>query len=928
VTPPNHHAVQPPTLPAACEIRAEYLRCEFRIDPLGIDEPNPRLSWEATADVRGATESGYRVLVASSPDRLAADVGDLWDSGRCVRGLRETSIAYGGTPLRSHQRCWWKLQLWDGRGRASRWSDAATWSHGLVSATQWRGEWIGHDVEHVPDDEGVVVTPARLLRGLVRLEKPIRSATLYATAMGIADLHVNGTRVSDDRFLPGWTDYAKRVYYRGYDVTALLGVGDNAWGAMLADGWFAGYIGPDRRRDHYGSQPRFSGHLHVEYADGSCDDFGTDASWRAGVGATLATDFQMGETVDATQDVAGWCDRSFDADGWSPVSVGGQGLSPAISAHPGPAVIEIARFHPLCLTEPSDGGYVLDLGQNFAGVVRLTIRSPKRGQRIALRFAERLNDDGTLYTTNLRGARCADVYVCHGRGGDEVFEPRFTFHGFQYVEIRGLDAAPRAGDVVGVAIGSDTPQVGRFGCSDPMLNQLWSNIYWTQRSNFLDIPTDCPQRDERLGWTGDAQIYVRTAALNCDVQAFFAKWLVDLLDAQRDDGQFPMVAPVKIVPPDGGPAWADAGVICPWTLYDVYGDERLLRRCYPAMKRFVAFCHGRCTPELRPPEKYHCFGDWLQIDAKTDRDVIFTAYFAHSTHLLALAAEALGESDDAARYHALYREIAAAFRRDYLDPDGRVRGDTQAGYVLAIAFGLVEGEQLRQAADHLVADIERRGGHLTTGFVGTKDLMLALARAGRNDVAYRLLLNDTFPSWGFSIRHGATSIWERWDGWTPEKGFQDPAMNSFAHYSFGAVYQWMVENIGGLRNREAGFGAIDVTPLPDDRLTSAHVAFRSPRGWIETRWDRDPAGGFTLEVVVPVGATAQVRLPATERSLVTESSRLLAESVGVTRVTRGADAALVSVGSGRYHFHVAASDHRPVAITPPRLAPAVAARQD
>jgi alpha-L-rhamnosidase len=352
-----------------------------------------------------------------------------------------------------------------------------------------------------------------------------------------------------------------------------------------------------------------------------------------------------------------------------------------------------------------------------------------------------------------------------------------------------------------------------------MINQLHSNIYWTQRMNFIDIPTDCPQRDERLGWTGDAQVYIRTAAMNTDVHAFFTKWLQDLADAQRNDGQFPMVAPLKVAESDGGPAWADAGVICPWTAYQVYGDKQLLERQYPSMVKFIEFCKNRSTPELLPPAQFHCFGDWLNIDDNTPNDVIYTAYFALSTKMTAQAAQVLGKTEDARKYNELYQGIKAAFNKAYVAADGKIKGDTQTAYVLAIAVDLVDGPMYKTAANRLVGLIEKRNWHLSTGFIGTKDLMLVLAKIGRNDVACRLLHNDTFPSWGFSIKHGATSIWERWNGWTPEQGFGDPGMNSFAHYSFGAVYQWMVENLGGIQADDVAYKKIIIKPCLDEKLT-------------------------------------------------------------------------------------------------------------
>jgi alpha-L-rhamnosidase len=517
-----------------------------------------------------------------------------------------------------------------------------------------------------------------------------------------------------------------------------------------------------------------------------------------------------------------------------------------------------------------------------------------------LRFAERLNPDGSVYTTNLREARVIDTYTCRG-GETESWLPRFTFHGFQYVEVTGLSTAPTAETIVGVALSSDTPVAGHFECSNPLLNQLHSNAYWTQRANFIDIPTDCPQRDERLGWTGDAQVYIRTATLNADVHAFFTKWLVDLTDAQRADGQFPMVAPLKVAGDDGGPAWADAGVICPWTIYEVYGDRRLLERQYASMVKFVEFCAARSTADLLPPEKFHCFGDWLSIKADTPKEVIYTAYFAYSTRTLARCAEVLGKPDDAEKYRALYERIKKSFQRAYVRETGEIQGDTQCVYVLALAADLVDGDQAASAADRLVDNIRTRGWHLSTGFIGTKDLMLVLAKIGRNDVAYRLLLNETFPSWGFSIQHGATSIWERWDGWTPENGFQDPGMNSFAHYSFGAVYQWMVENIGGIRSAEPGYRRVLLAPQPGGNLTSASVGYDSIRGPIRSAWK---LSGDTMEweVSIPANTTGILLVPTTDGSSIMEGGQPLDQCKFARRVTTKGDVTTVEIDSGTYRL--------------------------
>jgi alpha-L-rhamnosidase len=1043
---------------------AASLRCEALVDPLGIEDLAPRLSWVVESGERGQKQTAYRLLVASSEQLLKADRGDLWDTGS-IAGDETICAVYRGAPLVSHQRCFWKVKVWDKDARESAWSRPAMWSMGLLKPGDWKAEWIGYDrarqrpqvaapldgakwIWHAADEAGnvpkcqrlffttfnlppgtkikraelcaaaddgikfavnghlrvtsdakdeswrearkaelaaevrpgrnelrvlvenakegsagliakLVVTaedgqvftqvtdgswkstdtfsddwmkdpldsagsprvrvvtdygakpwgkltfadtflpPAAYLRTRFQAEKPVVRATLYATALGLVDMHLNGRRVSDDYFTPGWTDYAKRVYYRAYDVTALVHRGDNALGAVLADGWFSGYVGFRGNRELYGKWPRVRAQLHLEYADGSTADVATGPIWKAATGPVLEADFLKGEAYDARLEYPGWAEAGCDDLHWQPVAVGSEEVQPVIQADPAPPVRAIAEFKPRKITEPKPGVFVFDLGQNFAGVARLKA-SGKAGQKITLRFAERLNPDGTLYTFNLRSARATDTYICKGKG-IEVWQPRLTFHGFQYVEVAGLSSKPSKDTVTGVALSSDTPVAGAFNCSDPMLNQLHNNIYWTQRANFIDIPTDCPQRDERMGWTGDAQVYIRTATLNTDVQAFFTKWLIDLEDAQRTDGQFPRIAPSVVTEPDGGPAWADAGVICPWTLYEVYGDLRELERHFDSMKRFIEFCRQRSTPDLLPPAKFHCYGDWLSIQADTPKDVIYTAYFAYSTHLAARAAAVLGKAAEAESLTRLFDNTRASFYRAYVSADGRVKGDTQAAYVLALAADLLPPAQATLAANHLVADIEKRGWHLSTGFIGTKDLMLVLSKIGRPDVAYRLLLNDTFPSWGFSIKQGATSIWERWDGWTPERGFQDAGMNSFAHYSFGAVYQWMVENIGGIRSAAPAYKEILIAPQFNERLASASVSYRSVRGLIATDW-RQHGGKLRFNVTIPANTTAQVLLPAKSAADITEGGRALDRAPGVKLLRMEGTNAGVSVGSGQYEF--------------------------
>ena len=1052
-------------LAAACvtcqagRLAPHYLRCEYLVDPLGVDETSPRLSWLVSSSRRGECQTAWQILVAGTEGNLARDVGDLWDSGR-VEGGDTIGAVYRGRPLVSGEFCHWKVRVWDAEGKPSSWSRPAVWAMGLLRREDWRGDWIGFDKLRVekampadfgnakwiwgagdafpnfskgpcvfmstlalPDNinidraellvapaenvsfningnkvptshgggpgnarlvsvasrlkpgtntvrvsvdngtnrpsaliarltvvsggntftlvtdgswrathdagddwidrdigpmewpaarvigpagcapwgelkyTGLFLPPPPCLRKEFAVRKQVRRAMLHVTALGLADFHLNGHRVSEDRFTPGWTDYTNRVYYRAYDVTKWVRRGENALGAILADGWFSGYIGWNLARDQYGSKPRLRGQLQLDYADGSGEIVATGPDWKASGGAVREADFQMGESFDARL-VNKWDEPGFDDSGWEPVVTGAE-LSPAIQAHPAPPVRTFAELAPQSVTEPSPGVYVFDLGQNFAGVARLRI-SGRPGQKITLRFAERLRPDGHIYTANLRGARAADTYICRGHGV-ETWEPRFTYHGFQYVEVTGLAGPPSKGMITGIALSSATTDAGSFQCSDPMLNRLARNIYWTQRANFMDIPTDCPQRDERLGWMGDAQVYIRAATLNEDVQSFFTKWLVDVQDAQRADGEYPDVAPLKGADNDGGPAWADAGVICPWTIYQVYGDRRVLERHYDSMARFIDFCKSRSTPDLLPPGEFQCYGDWLNIKDQTSNAVICTAYFAYSAHLMSEIAETLGRTNDAVKYNELFRRVRAAFNRAYVADDGRIQGDTQTDYVLALSFGLLDGDRQKQAAQFLVENIEKHGWHLATGFIGTKNLMLALAQIGRDDVACRLIHNDTFPSWGFSIRQGATTIWERWDGWTPEKGFQDPDMNSFAHYSFGAVYQWMVENIGGIHSDGPAYKQILIAPKPDPRLTSADTTYASIRGPIETHWTKKGAG-LRLKVVIPPNTTATVIVPGAGSRPVCESGRLAGRSPGVTFTRMDGEDAVFEVVSGKYDF--------------------------
>ncbi|HEY8966026.1 MAG TPA: family 78 glycoside hydrolase catalytic domain [Candidatus Methylacidiphilales bacterium] len=720
------------------------------------------------------------------------------------------------------------------------------------------------------------VPPAPFFRKAFTLGSPVRKARLLATALGLYEAEINGRRVGDHVFAPGWTDYAKRVAYQTYDVAALLRKGENVLGFVLGDGWYCGTIAWHQERQHYGDRPRLLTRLEIECADGSTTVVASDGTWRTATGPILEGDFLHGETHDARLERRNWSSPGLDEDGWGRADlVPDPGI--ALDLSDAPPVRRIGEIRPVDVRtfQPNHAEEfrIYDLGQNFSGRARITVRAA-RGRTVTLRFAEILQPDGRLYTENLRGARATDRYTCRS-AERETWEPRFTFHGFRYVEVSGAEPDDEI-EIVGVVLHSDTKPTGRFACSNPLLNQLQSNIVWGQKSNFLEVPTDCPQRDERLGWTGDAQVFVRTAAFNMDVQGFFRKWILDIRDAQRPDGAVPCVVPwvkEKTIPQeDGGPAWSDAAIICPWTIYLCYGDRTILEDHYAAMSRYLAHLGKReskglirCHPDLG---RWQGFGDWLALDGGgrlegiTPKDLLGTAFYAHDAELMARIARLLGKKEDARRYAGLHEKIVRAFRKRFVTGDGLIVAGTQTAYVLALHFDLLPEKLRPVAAAFLAKDIEQRGFHLATGFVGTPHLLDVLTRFGHLNTAYKLLEQETFPSWLFPVKNGATTIWERWDGWTPEKGPQDKGMNSYNHYAYGAVGAWMYATVAGLDldPEEPGYRHIVFRPRPGGTLTWAEAELETSRGKAAIRWDETKAG-LKLDLLVPKGSRGTLRPP-------------------------------------------------------------------
>jgi len=887
------------------ELKAAQLRCEYLKNPLGIDVTRPRLSWVLESTVRGQKQTAHRIIVASDEENLNKNKGDLWDTGK-VKSDRSNQIAYEGKTLHSRQRCYWKVCVWDKDGVKSDFSAPSCWTMGLLEDDDWKASWIAMDRKPISGKPKDLAPgpPPPWFRKTFALDKPVKRATVYITARGIYRLHINGKPKGEDVFAPEWTDYNKRIQYRTYDVTSALTHGNNAVGAIVGDGWYSGYLGWRKQRGNYGLQNSLLLQLEVDYEDGTSQTIVTDDSWRCSEGPIVSSDLLMGEYYDARKEMQGWDTAKYDDKAWAPVILveKPQAILVAQTSEP----VRLTEYiTPVNITEPKKGVYVFDLGQNIAGWAKLKAQG-KAGTKITLRFAERLDSTGNIYTANLRQAKATDTCMLKGQG-IEIFEPHFTFHGFQYVEVEGFPGIPTKDAITGCVVHSASPPAGNFKCSNPMVNKLFENTTWGQRGNYISIPTDCPQRDERLGWMGDAQIFIRTATFNMDVAAFFTKWMVDVEDAQSEEGAFPDFAPrlkdKALMRFEGAPAWGDAGIIVPWTIYRVYGDTHIIEKHWGAMTKWMDFILEANPDLIRRKKVGNNYGDWLSIRANTLKTLIGTAYWAYDAKLMSLMAGVIGREKEANQYDKIFQNIRVAFQKAFVRAEGQIRGATQTGYLLSLAMDLVPEELRSKSAEHLVENIKKRGWHLSTGFVGAGYLNPVLTQMGYADVAYRLLLNDTFPSWGYSIKQGATTIWERWDGWTEEKGFQNPGMNSFNHYAFGSIGEWLYRFVAGidLDPEIPGYKHFRIKPFPGRGLEFAEAEYNSIHGKIISGWKLG-GGKITMNVTIPPNTTAIVFVPTSDASKITESGNSAADSEGVKffRVENGA--AVFKVSSGTYTF--------------------------
>ena len=870
------------------------LRCEYLVDPLGIDARQPRLSWRLEAATRGVKQTAYQVRVAANLERLVAGQADLWDSGQVMTDQSLHQV-YQGQRLASRQRAWWQVRVWDEHGQPTEWSEPACWEMGLLEPGDWQAAWI--------TPAAAVTTPCPRLRTAFTVERAVARARLYITCRGLYDLQINGQPASDWLFTPGWTAYRKRLQYQTYDVTARLRAGGNVIGVALAEGWFRGRLGPA-----YGKELALLAQLEITYADGPVQMVGSGLDWKCAAGPILKSDIYDGEDYDARREQPGWSTAGCDNSGWLEVRASTE-PAPALVAQMSAPVRRIEMLPPVSIQPGPGGEWIVDLGQNMVGWVRLRTRG-LAGNTITLRHAEILAQDGGLYLDNIRGALQTNRYTLAG-GGEEVFEPHFTWQGFRYVAITGYPGPFSAADVAGVVVHSDLAPTGSFECSHPLINQLQHTIVWGQKGNFLDIPTDCPQRDERLGWTGDAQAFLRTAAFNMDVAAFFTKWLRDLAADQAPDGSVPFTIP-DAGRGGGATGWGDAAVICPWTIYLSYGDTRLLAEQYPSMQAWVGYIHAQAGEALIWRHGF-TFGDWLAVEAPdsqfpnpvTDKDLIATAFFAYCVEIMAKTAQLLGQEADANQYRALRASIETAFNREFVTPNGRIAGNTQTAYVLALQFGLLPPEQRAQAARRLADDIRQRDTHLSTGFLGTSYLCHVLSDNGNLNLAYALLEQASYPSWLYPVTLGATTSWERWDNIRPDGSLQTPNANSFNHYAFGAIGDWLYRVVAGinLAPEQPGYQRIVFKPRPGGSLTSAAARLVSSHGLIESRWTLT-GRTLNLDLALPANTEGVVYLSADSAQAVTESGRPLSQADGIVGVSADGGQVAVHVGSGRYSFRV------------------------
>lgn len=874
------------------QLQVQKLLCENLVNPIGIDAMQPRFSWQLSGEGRNLKQTAYELKVLNGSKVL-------WNSGK-VSSDQSVFVEYAGKNLEAGKKYTWQVKVYDQNGKSGAWSEPAFFRMGMLSKNNWKAVWI------IPGFEEDSLRASPLFRKQFKSTKKIIAATANITSHGMYEAFINGKRVGDAYLTPGWTSYNTRLQYQSYDVSSLLQNGDNAIGVVLGNGWYRGIMGFSNQKDIYGKDLALLFQLEIEYSDGSKEQIISDGTWKSSTGSIVYSEIYNGETIDARKEKSGWNMANYNDQSWTPVKETNYTKDNLIATE-NELVKKQEVFHPVKIFSTPKGEKVIDFGQNLVGWVVMKVKG-KSGDRIVLSHAEVLDKQGNFYTDNLRAAKAQNTYILKG-GEEETFEPHFTWQGFRYLRVEGISGELNPNNFTAVALYSDMETSGTFKSSNPMVNQLQHNIRWGQRGNFLDVPTDCPQRDERLGWTGDAQVFSRTAAFNMNVHSFFSKWLKDL-EADQIDGQVPHVVPNIIGKNNvNSTGWADAATIIPWNMYLAYGDKKVLETQYSSMKAYVESIRRIAKNDLWNSGSH--YGDWLYFrpvdddndgrSAVTDKSLIAQCFYAHSTQLLINTARVLNRQDDVLHYTELLKRIKTAFMSEYVSPNGRLTSGTQTAYVLALNFDMLPENQRKQAAERLAENINNYG-HLTTGFLGTPYLCHVLTRFGYNDLAYKLLLNDKFPSWLYPVRMGATTIWERWDGIKPDGTFQSVVMNSFNHYAYGAIGDWMYRKMVGIDTFEDGVGYkhIRIQPHIGGGFSHAAASLETYYGKLSNEWKLEN-GNLKMDVSIPVNTVATVYIPAGAASEITESGK----PVSNQQVSGNEDGyVMLKIGSGDYHFEV------------------------
>lgn len=889
-------------LSATAQIRLKNLRTENLNNPIGLDISQPRFSWQLLSEKRNVLQTAYELKLGDDPKVLATNK-TIWSTGK-VASDQSIHVPYNGPALQSGKRYYWQVRVWDNSGKASSWSTPVFFQMGLLNPADWSASWITPGFE----DDSLRSSP--LFRKEFTSNKKIKSAIAYITAHGLYEAQINQKRIGDAYFTPGWTSYNKRLQYQVYDVTNLVKEGDNAIGVTLGNGWYRGNFS-FTNKNIYGKDIAMLFQLDIVYTDGTTSRIISDESWKSSTGAIRYSEIYAGEMIDARMEKTGWTAAGYNDAAWSPVKKANFSKDILIGTY-NELIKKHETFHPVKIFKTPTGEQVIDFGQNLVGWVILKAKG-RTGDRITVSHAEVLDKNGNFYTENLRSAKAQDIYILKGTG-EETFEPHFTWHGFRYFKVEGYPGELKPENFTAVVLYSDMEPTGSFTSSNATINQLQHNIEWGLKGNFLDVPTDCPQRDERLGWTGDAQVFFRTASFLRNANNFFTKWMRDLAADQRPDGGVPHIIPDtfgKQAWAEGSSAgWGDVANIIPWNMYVVYGDKQILANQYSSMKAWVGYMQSQSTNDLWNKGRH--FGDWLFYSVNDDRDgvsaitnknLIAQCFYAHSTQLLINAANVLGKTDDAAIYTDLLHKIKDAFVKEYMTASGATMSNTQTSYVLALHFDMLPESLRQQAADRLVENIRLYRTHLTTGFLGTPYLCHVLSRFGYTDMAYDLLLQETYPSWLYPVKKGATTIWERWDGIRPDGNFQTPSMNSFNHYAYGAIGDWMYRVMAGLYLEEDGiaYKKIRIQPHIGGGFTHAAATLLTPYGKLTSGWKIE-GGKLSVNAEVPANTTATIYIPAENKDSITENGKALTSSNDIQVMEGTKEYVVLKVGSGKYQF--------------------------